>query len=130
MNLLNVVLAFARNGIAYFYLIHMALDNGLGAAQFLLYFNAISGFTSWIMGILNGFTKLHQQSIEISVLREFLELPEPFRFTGGRTLEKPEDGKFEIELRNVSFRYPEAEKDTLHKLNLTIWPEKSSQLSV
>lgn len=118
--LVQVLMSFLRNGFAYFYLIQMALKQGFGAAQFLLYFNAVSGFSNWITGILNNFTKLHQQSTELSILREVLELPEPFRFTGGRPLEKQENGSYSITLSNVSFRYPGAEQNTLEHLNLTI----------
>lgn len=118
-DVVDVLLSFARNGIAYVYLISMALNQGLPASQFLLYFTAIGGFTTWITGILAGFSTLNTQSLDLSTVREFLEVPEPFRFEDGKPL-KAEKIPYEIELRNVRFRYPGAEQDTLHGLNLTI----------
>ena len=118
-DVVDVLLSFLRNGIAYVYLISMALDQGLPASQFLLYFTAIGGFTTWITGILAGFSTLNTQSLDLSTVREFLEVPEPFRFEDGKPL-KAEKIPYEIELRNVRFRYPGAEQDTLHDLNLTI----------
>ncbi|MDY5355599.1 MAG: ABC transporter ATP-binding protein, partial [Eubacteriales bacterium] len=44
----DIVLTFLRNGIAYAYLINMALKGNLSAAEFVLYFAAFSGFTNWV----------------------------------------------------------------------------------
>ena len=116
----EVVLTIARNGIAYVYLIRMALNEGLGVPEFLLYFTAVSTFTTWVMGILQQATKLHQQSLDISQVREFLEYPEPFKFEEGSAV--PKADSYELKLENVSFRYPGAEEDTIHGLNLTVHP--------
>ncbi|MGI5893847.1 MAG: ABC transporter ATP-binding protein [Candidatus Merdivicinus sp.] len=118
-DVVDVILSILRNGIAYLYLISLALKTGMPASQFLLYFSAISGFTNWVTGILERFSTLHIQSLDLSTIREFLEVPELFRFEDGKPLQA-EKIPYEIELRNVSFRYPSADKDTLHHLNLTI----------
>ena len=120
-NVADVLLGVLRNGLAYFYLIRMALNEGLPASRFLLYFTAVSGFTAWITGILGEFATLHKEGLELSAIRDYLEVPEPFRFAGGAPL--PElSGGCELRLENVSFRYPGAEKETIHALDLTIKP--------
>ena len=119
-NIIDVVLTLLRNGIAYFYLIKMALEGGLTASEFLFYFTAFTGFTDWVSGILQGFSTLNEQSRDLSTVREFLDTPEPFQLDGGSDIPKA-DG-YELTLKNVTFRYPEAEKDTLHNINLTIRP--------
>ena len=116
----EAVLTMARNGIAYVYLINMALREGLGVPEFLLYFTAVTTFTAWVMGILQQAAKLHEQSLDISRVREFLEFPEPFRFEGGEAI--PDADAFELKLENVSFRYPGAEEDTIRNLDLTVHP--------
>lgn len=121
-NVVDVVLSFLRNGIAYFYLIGMAISAELSAAEFLLYMTAAGGFTTWVTGILSGFSTLHQQSMGISTVREYLDAPEPFRFEDGKPLPVVQDGDYELELKNVSFRYPGAEEDTIHQMNLIIRP--------
>lgn len=118
----EVFFNFLRGGIAYGYLIWQVLAGSLSVAEFLLYFSAVSGFTAWIMGILYQVATLHRQSIELSVVREFLEYEEPFTFEEGMELPVEKDAKYEIELRNVSFRYPETEKDILSGINLTLHP--------
>lgn len=121
-NVVDLVLSLLRNGIAYAYLIWLTLSQGLSASEFLLYFSAVSGFTQWITGILEQFSELHKESLEISILREFLEWPEPFQLEGGKHLPKDLDRDYEIRLENVTFRYPMAEKDTLSHIDLTIHP--------
>lgn len=121
-NLVDVILLFLRNGIAYVYLIQMALTQNISAAEFLLYFSAVTGFTNWVTTILDNAIKLHRQSLNANQYRAFIEHPEPFTFEEGLPLEKDLSKAYEITLEDVSFRYPEAEKDTISHLNLTIHP--------
>ena len=117
----DALLTLLRNGGAYAYLIWLTLTQGLSASQFLLYFSAISGFTQWVKGIMEQFSTIHRQSLELSTLREFLEWPEPFTFEGGEPL--PQGLKdCEIMLDHVSYRYPGAEKDTISNLTFTLHP--------
>ncbi|WP_337575517.1 ABC transporter ATP-binding protein [Fournierella sp.] len=121
-NVVDLLLSLLRNGITYAYLLRLTLIGGMSASEFLLYFTAASGFTQWVTKILEMFTQLHQQSLDISIVREFLEYPEPFRFEEGDPLPKDLRLPCEIHLENVSFRYPKAEADTLHQIDLTIRP--------
>ncbi|MCM1297434.1 MAG: ABC transporter ATP-binding protein/permease [Muribaculaceae bacterium] len=121
-DLLDVSLAFLRSGAAYGMLIAMALRGELTAAAFVLYFSAVSGFASWVTGIFSGLSALHQNSLDLSAMREFLKTPEIFRFEDGKPLPVKPDHLYELELRDVSFRYPGADHDTLSHVNLTIHP--------
>lgn len=115
--LADAMLSLLRNGLAYFVLISMALRGEITAAEFLLYFSAVTGFTAWVTGILQHCSTLHRQSIELSKLREFLDWEEPFRFEGGKPLPA---APYEFRLEDVSFRYPEADHDTISHLSLTL----------
>ena len=119
-NIVDLLLALLRNGVAYAYLIGMVLDHQLSAAEFLLYFTAVDGFSNWVTGILNNMTKLKRQSIDICTVRECLEWPEPFQFEEGKPLVPLAQKTYEIRLEDVSFRYPGAEEDTISHLNLTL----------
>ncbi len=122
---IDVMLALLRNGIAYGYLTALTLRGELSAARFLLLFTAVGEFTEWVRGILSGFSVLHRQCLEISPIREYLDQEEIFRMEGGESLCIREGIPFEIELKNVTFRYPGADKPVLERLNLTIpWGEK------
>ena len=116
----ETILTIARNGIAYVYLIHMALNKGLSVSEFLLYFSAVTTFTTWVMGILQEMNALHKESLDISRLREFLDYTEPFKFENGEDV--PTATNYELKLEKVSFRYPGAQTNTIHDLNLTVHP--------
>ena len=119
-NLADFLLSLLRNGISYAYLLHLTLTEGLSASTFLLYFTAASGFTQWITGILEQFTQLSKESLEISVVREFLEWPEGFQLTGGDPIPDAVNGTYELQLEHVTYRYPGAAEDTIHDLSLTL----------
>lgn len=116
----NAVLAVLRNGIAYVYLISMTLRQNLPVSEFLLYFAAVGGFTTWIGGLLDAFGILYDQSLDLSMMREYLDVPEPFLFDEGEHI--ADCTSFRLELRNVSFCYPESDKEALHHINLVIEP--------
>lgn len=121
-NVIDMVMTFLRNAIAYYFLIKITLEQGLSASQFLLYFNVLTGFTQWMTLILDGLSTLHKQSLDISIIREFLEWPEPFKFEEGKTLTPDHDKKYEIKLDDVSYRYQGAQTHILKHINLTIAP--------
>ena len=120
--ILDCILAFLRNGLAYGVLLYLVLTRGLSVSAFLLYFSAVNGFTAWVSGILESMTTLYRQSLDISTVREFLEYPEPFRFEGGEKPSASAGVRHELTLENVSFKYPEAEDFTLEDISFTIHP--------
>ncbi len=120
--IVDLILTFLRNAIAYAYLIHLVIENGLSVAEFLLFFSAVGGFTNWISGILSGFNTLHKQSLDICIVRECLEFDEPFKFDKGEHLQAEAMRKYEIKLENVSFCYPNMKQETLTNVNLTLHP--------
>lgn len=121
-NLIDLALLLVRNGAAYAYLLWLTVTKGLPVSEFLLYFGAASGFAQWVTGLMEQFALLRKQSLDISTIREFLELPEPFRFEEGIPLEKRLDMPYELQLEDVSYRYPGAEKNTIAHMSLTLHP--------
>lgn len=113
------LLTFLQNGIGYGYLIAQILKGQMSAVEFVLYFNAMGGFTGQLKAVMGQLSVLHRQSLDISCVREFLDAPESFLFDGGKM---PPADKGTIVLKNVSFRYPGSDKDTLKDINLTIRP--------
>lgn len=116
----DIALSFLRNGVAYAWLLYLTLRGNMSASEFLLYFTAVSGFTTWISGILQSFSTLHRQSIEISAIRELADYEEPFLFEDGKGLPINKEAFYTIELKNVTFRYPGSEREIFSHLNLTL----------
>ena len=121
-NITDVILAFMRNGIVCLILIQAVLKGEMSAAQFVLYFSTVNVFTGGIGKIMTDLATLRKQSLDISAVREFLDCPETFKVEDGIPITPDLNIPYQIELQNVSFRYPEAEKNTLSHINLTIRP--------
>lgn len=117
--LLDVVLTALRSGIAYGYLLVLALRGGLSASAFLLYLGAISGFSAWVTGILNDTATLYRETQSIGIILEYLNYPEPFRFDGGEPLPAQ---PYTLRLEDVTFRYPGSRENLFEHLNLEIRP--------
>lgn len=116
----DLVMAFLRNGIAYLYLIHLLLTTGMPVSQFLLYFAAFTGFSEWVTGILSSCNDLRKETLALSAVLEYLNLPELFRFEDGAKI--PKADRYELQMEQVSFRYPGSEKEIIHKMDLTLHP--------
>ena len=121
-NLGEAALAFVRSGVIFAYLLGLTWREGLGVPEFFLYFTAANRFTVWITGILNNLSLLHRQSLELSVIREFLEWPEEFVFEEGRPVEREAGKAYELRLEQVSFSYPGSERESVSGINLTVSP--------
>ena len=120
--LIDLVLTLLRNGAGYAFLIALVLRGEISIPDFVLYFAAVGNFSEQVTALLGSMNTLHKQSLDLSTVREVLEYPELFHFEDGKALEISKDAGHTIELRDVSFRYPGADADTLHNINLTLHP--------
>ena len=102
--ILDVAVALVRNGVAYAYLIWTVINQGLTAAEFLLYFAAVTGFAEWVTGILRDTSELRKEGLDIS--------------TGGESI--PKSDHWELRLDDVTFTYPNSNETILSNLNLTV----------
>lgn len=121
-HIINVIMILLRNGIAYAYLVYLFMNTDLEISTFLLYLGAISGFASWIVGIFDQLTLLHNQCLDISTILELLNWPEPNMPNKPLPLEINNHKNYEIKLENVSYRYPYSQSETLKNINLCIHP--------
>jgi ATP-binding cassette, subfamily B, bacterial len=113
----SAAMTFVRDGFAYGFLIYKITQNGISAADFVLYFALISQYSSWLLGLIDSYNALQSTSLGFCDLREFLDLPD--KFNRGKGADLPASSP-EIRFDNVSFRYPKSEGDTLKKLNFTV----------
>ena len=116
----DIIAALLRNTAAYVYLIWLALETNMSAAEFLLYFTAVTGFAKWITEILSKTIELRQCGHDISNVLEYLNLSEPFDLTSGEKI--PPASGYELKLENVSFTYPGSDTPVIADFDLTIRP--------
>ncbi|MCD7803951.1 MAG: ABC transporter ATP-binding protein/permease [Oscillospiraceae bacterium] len=116
----DLVLSFLRNAVAYAYFIALVLDGSIDVSMFILYFSTVGGFTDWVTGVLGDLTTMHRQCLELSNVIEIINYPEQFKFEDGSDVPVPADGKYEIVLDHVWFKYPSSDSYTLEDINLTL----------
>lgn len=114
-------LALLRESTALLYLLYLIWNHQLSAADFILYFHVVTGFSAWLGNIFSQISLLSQISLKISYFRSYLEYPETFCRDNHSGIPAERYPKV-IELRNVSYRYEGAKNYTLHNISLTIAP--------
>lgn len=107
---IGFLLSFVRDLGAYGYLLHQALAGNVSASGFVLYFGAITGFSSFVLGIMNSLSELRAAANSADYLRSYMDLPEENVSAGNRHIREL-TLPLEIEFADVSFSYPDAEKD-------------------
>lgn len=112
-------LSLLREGLAYAYLIYLACLGEIDAGDFVMYFAAITGFSGWLGGVMAQLTQLSRLSLSVAVVRRYLDYPEGYLRVGGaqpKSMTAPAD----IVLKDVCYRYQGAQRDTLHRVSLTL----------
>lgn len=114
-------LAFLRESIVYFYLLYLIWNGQITVAEFVMYLSVVTNFSSWLSNIFSDLSSLNQINLKINYFRSYLEYPETFNRNNGVT-NPANDCPKEIELKNVSYRYEDANHHTLQNINLKINP--------
>ena len=118
-SMVSFLLVLLRDGVAYAFLIHKAVQGEVDASSFVLYFSAITAMSGLMGGILDTFNRVFEGALQISDCREALEFPD--RHNRGKGIPIPSKS-FSIEFKNVSYKYPLGEKKVLDNISFRIEP--------
>ena len=104
-------------GLALYFVASRTVLGVYAVGTFLLYRNALTQLFSGVVFLFGaiGFTRGQDEFME--ELFRYLDLPDTM-YKGTLAVEKREDNRFEIEFRDVSFRYPGSEEYALRHINL------------
>jgi ABC-type multidrug transport system fused ATPase/permease subunit len=117
--LINFIIVLLRDGGAYIYLIYKAVAGGISAGEFVLYFAAIGQFAGWFSGLIDIWINIYTASLHFGYMREFFEYPN--KTNRGKGIELPQQANgLDIELKNVSYKYPGADNPAVKNVNLKI----------
>ena len=124
-NLLSAIVNFIGNFGAYGYLIWLVVNGGIGAGDFVLYFNAVFKLKEATSDWCNNMSGYQWISGNINNYREYMEMED----TTNRGEGKPvPTGECEIEFRNVTYTYGGADKPTINNLSFTL--QKGEKLAL
>ena len=115
--LLSTLVNFIGNFSAYGYLIYLVTNGGIGAGDFVLYFNSVFRLKEAVSDWCNNMSGYQWISGNINNYREYLETEESTNRSEGKPLPT---GECEIEFRNVTYTYGGAEMPTLSNLSFTL----------
>ena len=118
--LVDALMILLRDGAAYAFLIWLILDGKMSLGDFVFTFAAIGALASWVSGLLAAASDLAKACSEMGDIRAQFMYPDRMNTGPGASLPEGNDLPPEIELRGVSYSYPEAEKPTLKDVNVTI----------
>jgi ATP-binding cassette subfamily B protein len=113
----NTVLSSVVGLLVYIFIGVKALFKLIGLGDLFKYINGIAKFNAGLNGFLNSFFMLRVNNTYIEALYEFLDIPDAF-YQGTLTTEKRADNDYQIEFRNVSFKYPGTDFYALKNLNM------------
>jgi ATP-binding cassette subfamily B protein/ATP-binding cassette subfamily C protein len=106
---LNFAISMFRDLLAYGFLIFQAVKGTITVSEFVLYFGAITGFSGFVMGMIDGVLDLREAANSTDYIRGYLELPEEDRTSGTHHI-KECHLPMEIEFKNVCFSYKSGEE--------------------
>lgn len=119
-NIVDGILVFLRDGIAYGFLIYSVLYKGMEISNFVLYFAAVAGISTWLSGIVKNINEINSSSLNINDLRSFLEIEDKMNRGSGVELPKEFELPCDIELKDLYYKYEGAEEYTINGINLSI----------
>ncbi len=114
---LSIAVNHLANGLIYLFVSLKAFAGAFGAGNILIYVNAITQFSNGFAAIFGSIGKLKNNNVFLEQTFNFLDMPNR-KYQGSLSVEKRDDNEYEIEFKNVSFKYPSADKYALKNLSL------------
>lgn len=117
IDIISGIMMFIRDGAAYIFLIYEIYYNNMSAADFIFYFAIIGKYSEWLLGMINAYTSIEATSLSVSDIREFLDIEDVFNREKGKAIPKSSP---DIVFKDVSFKYPNCQKNIINNLNINI----------
>lgn len=118
-DVVDILSTLLRDGIAYGYLGYVAFEGRISIAEFALYFGAVNGLSAFVTNTIKNYYKLISQSIALSNVRQYLDMPDPIDTDNPCSLNEITSNP-EIKFVDVCFKYSNSDKWVLTNLNFTI----------
>lgn len=104
-------------GLAYVFVCLKALGGAYGVGSIVQYVSSITSLSSDLSLLISTLGDLRNNTFFLRPVFELLDMPNNMH-EGKLSVEKRDDMKYEIEFRNVSFKYPGQEEYALREVSL------------
>lgn len=104
-------------GLVYVLVCLKAWTGAFGIGSITQYVGAVTAMCGGVRGIFLLATDLCMNACFLDTIKKYLEIPD-YMYQGSLTTEKRSDRNYEVEFKNVSFKYPGTEKWVLRNVSL------------
>lgn len=104
-------------GIVYAFTCLKALSGAFGLGMVTQYVASVTKVSDGMYNFVSTFGLMHSNSPFLKMTFEFLDIPNNM-YQGSLTVEKRSDRKYNVEFRNVSFKYPGSDNYALRNVNM------------
>lgn len=104
-------------GIVYVYVCLKAWAGAFGLGLVTQYVASVTQFAGGVSKCIESLGDMRNNAPFLAQVFAFLDIPNPM-YQGSLTIEKRRDRKYEIEFRDVSFRYPGSDRYALRHVNM------------
>ena len=116
---INTILNSVVSIIIYIYVGIKAFSGAFGIGMFLQYTGCVGKFVGGISGFISDIAGLRQNNIYMKDVLDYINMPNDM-YQGTLPVEKRSDGEYEIEFKNVSFKYPGTDTYALKNLSMKL----------
>lgn len=116
-NVLSTVVFVLFTGLVYVFVCAKAWAGAFGIGSVTQYVGAITALSGGIGTLLSSIGGMKSNAVFLRATEEYMNIPNSM-YQGSLTTEKRSDRKYEVEFRDVSFRYPAAEDYALRHVNV------------
>jgi ATP-binding cassette subfamily B protein len=116
---INGIIATFTNGLVYIFVGLKALSGAFSIGSILKYAGSINEFISNFSTVTTHIADIIVLSRRMQVYIDFFEIPD-VKYRGSIPVEKRDDNEYEIEFKNVSFKYPATDNYMLKNISLKL----------
>lgn len=117
MTALSAAVAHIFTGIVYAFVCLKAWGGAFGVGSVTQYISAITSFSGGVSSLISTLGDMQNNATFLRETFEFLDIPNDM-YQGSLTVEKRADRRYEIEFRDVSFKYPSSATYALRHLSM------------
>lgn len=118
-NMMEQILIFLRNGLAYAYLIYMVLECNMTLGNFAAYLALVTGFGEWLHGIVDVVSALTESNYYVEDFRAYIDSAKNSD-TEGKLGISGFQYPYTITFEDVCYSYPESDKRILDHVSFEI----------
>lgn len=116
-NALGSCISAVLTGLVYVFVCLKAWSGAFGVGAVTQYVGAVTALSGNIGLLIQGFGTLKNNTPFLKTVIDFLDIPNKM-YQGSLTTEKRSDRQYEVEFKDVSFRYPGASNWALRHVNM------------